>query len=540
MPYRQRDATAEMPAGAYMAWVSTGKALADAGDLVKARDAFIEAAALEGHQLEPQLWLCRLAYKAADWKELHQRAGTYLVESPNDREVLLLFARSCNGLADWPGAARAWCEVCEDRPEWAEARFQHGRARLRLGEHSAASQIACDLASMPGGGAYVVRLRLDLDEFAGAKTALEALFRSDPEIAARELDLLSRQRDQRGLAVGMRARLDAEGEAAVDAEELLTVSEALFRRAISYERAGDLLQAHFEYEALLVLAPDDDMARRSSARIARALRDIAQDHLMAESLPQAAEAYGRAVRAAPADASLWRNYGRVLMRLRNWPQAVAVWREFVRLRPDDLEGGVQLARALDRSGFYPEAVHAWRTVRDREPDQVEAAEALSTVNQRMIVAGRLAITEERFLDAHDLFKAVLREDPQNEEPGRRLQQVGRNLLKAMRAAYKVSDPRRVLALGVAATEALPGDAEVPLLIGRAAGTLRRHEVALAAWSRLAELDPSQAILANVQIARCRLHLGEYPDALAATRRVLVAEPRNVEARQLLERLRSLV
>ena len=121
---------------------------------------------------------------------------------------------------------------------------------------------------MAGAGSYVVRLRVALNEFAGAKTALAALVRSDPAIGARELAMLSRQNDQRGLAVCLRARLDTEGEGAVDADELLTVVEGLFRRAIGYERTGDLLQAHFEYEALRVLAPDDDMASRSSARVA--------------------------------------------------------------------------------------------------------------------------------------------------------------------------------------------------------------------------------------------------------------------------------
>jgi tetratricopeptide (TPR) repeat protein len=540
MPYGQQIAAADVPASSYKDWVSTGKALVEADDQSSARDAFLEALAIDGHQLEARQWLCRLAYKSGDWKDLHDLAGAYLIDSPNDREVLLLYARSCNGLADWSGAAEAWSDVCEDRPEWSEARFQHGRARLRLGDHSTASQIASDLESMPGAGSYVVRLRVELNEFSGARSALEALFRSDPEVAARDLELMGRQRDQRGLAVFMRARLDTQGEAAVDAEQILTVSEALFRRAIGFERAGDLLQAHFDYDALLVLAPDDDMARRSSVRIARALREIAQDHVKAQALPEAAQAFAVALRAAPADAGLFRNYGRILMRLRDWTRAVGVWREFARLQPDDVEGHVQVARALDRSGCYPEAVLAWRVVRDRDPGHDEAMEALSTVNQRMIVAGRLAITEERFLEAYDLFKTVLNEDPQNQEPGRRLQQVGRNLLKAMRAAYKASDPRRVLAFGVAATDLLPSDAEVQLLIGRAAGTLRRHEVGAAAWSRLAQIDPTQAPLAHLQIARCRLHLGDYHDALAATRKILVAEPKNVEARKLLERLRSLV
>ena len=270
----------------------------------------------------------------------------------------------------------------------------------------------------------------------------------------------------------------------------------------------------------------------------RALREIAQDHVLSEALPEAALAFARAVRAAPADANLWRNYGRVLMRLRDWTKAVAVWREFVRLQPDDLEGDVQLARALDRSGCYPEAVLAWRSVRTREPDHEEATVALSTVSQRMIAAGRC---DKRGSLSRSLWFVQGRSAGRSPErrASKTAAQVGRNLLKSMRAAYKASEPRRVLAFGGAATDLLPDDAEVQLLVGRAASTLRRHEVALAAWSRLVELDPTQDKLANLQIARCRLYLGHYHDAMAATRKVLLAEPRNVEARQLMERLRSL-
>ena len=539
MPGGQRGKTAEQTPVSYEELISIGKAFADANDAPKARDAFGAALELEPHQLEPRLWLCRLAYKAFDWKDLHERGGAYLADWPDDRELLLLYARGCNGVADWPAAMAAWRQVSENRPEWPEARFQHARAEIRLGQHSAASQIADELGSMPDGGVYAVRLRVELNEFAAAKAGLEALFRSDPALAVRELDLLDQQKNQRGLAAGLRARLDAEGDAAVDPDTLLTVSETLFRRAIAYERAGDLLEAFFDYEALLVLAPDDDLAKRSSARIVRALRDLAQAHLAQEALPEAAEAFARVVRAAPADIHLRRSYGRVLMRLREWSKAATVWRELVGAVPDDLEGAVQLARAFDRSGRYPEAIVAWRAVQARAPEHDEAQAGLSTIIRRMMTAGRLAITEERFLEAYELFRTVQREDPKDEEAPRRLEQVGRNLRKVMRAAYKARDLRGVIASGAAATDLLPDDPEVQLLIGRAAVGLRRYETALTSWLKLRELDPAQATIADLQVARCYLHLGDAEKGQAATRKILVADPKNPEARQLLEQFRSL-
>ena len=59
-------------------------------------------------------------------KDLHDRARAYLTESPNDREVLLLFARSCNGVADWPGAARRGARCARIVPNGQKRGFSTG------------------------------------------------------------------------------------------------------------------------------------------------------------------------------------------------------------------------------------------------------------------------------------------------------------------------------------------------------------------------------------------------------------------------------
>jgi tetratricopeptide (TPR) repeat protein len=206
---------------------------------------------------------------------------------------------------------------------------------------------------------------------------------------------------------------------------------------------------------------------------------------------------------------------------------------------EDFEGRVQLARALDRSGRLVEAVGAWRAVLALDAKHEEALASLQTITRRMTFAGRTAISEERFLDALELFRGVLREDSTDEEAHRRLEQVGRNVLKAMRAAFKAKEYKLVTRYAGAVGELLPEDAEAQLLIGRSAAASRRYPEAITAWTRLAELDENQGLLANLQIARCCLHLGEVKDGQAALRKARVIDPKNSEAKELSERFKEI-
>lgn len=537
-----RERSETHPTDSYAQYLEQGKEYTEANELYKARDAFQSAARVDPEQLEPQLWLSRLAYRARDWRDLHARSASYLRVRPDHREMLVLHARACNGLADWPAAATAWRGVADDRPDWPEARYQQARAAMRSGNHEEAADVARALIAMNETPAdalgYAVRIQLELGDLAGARTTFAILFQDHRDIASREHDALDAEDDLRGGAVALRARLDVDGETPELDDKVLTVSDALFRRAIAFERAADLMEAFFDYEALLFLSPTDGLAERSCARLARQLQAVAQKELAGEDLAQAAEAFARAVRAAPLDLNLRRAYGRVLMRNAQWPDAARVWRGFAAAAPEDREAAIQLARALDRSGRLPEAVGAWRSVLERFADNEEAGNNLSTIVRRMIFAGRTAIAEERFVDAYGLFKAALAEDPDNEEAVRRLAQVGRNLLKSMRADYKARDLRLVLASADAAKELMPEDPEVQLLIGRSASGMRRYQLALAAWNRLGEIEPAQATLAKLQAARCHLHLGDGLKAEAIVDEVLAAEPTNPEAQDLLERVRG--
>ena len=432
--------------------------------------------------------------------------------------------------------------MAEDRPDWPEARFQKSKADIRLGERETALSIAEDLVGLakdsPEAGAYAVRLLIELEQLQRAREAFEALFRRSPDLGAREFDLLDRQNHHRGLAIALRARQTVEGVGRGHDERLLNVSETLFRDAIGHERAGDLLGAYLDYDALHTLSPDDGLVQRSRDRIVRELRFRAEDQLARQNLNEAATAFARATQVAPSDGALMRGYGRALMRLREWDKAAAVWSAFLKLSPGDGEGALQLARALDRSGRLPEAVGAWREVLARLPDNEEAAQSLSSIILRMIYAGRAAITEERFLDAYQLFSAVVSEAPDNEEGRQRLDQVGRNLLKAMRGAYKAGNLRTVLSYGPAASDLLPNDAEVQLLIARAANGMRRPAIGLRAWPRLAELDPENSKTSRLQIARCLLHLGSIQEGQQVVRSLLAEDAENADARDLMERFRS--
>jgi tetratricopeptide (TPR) repeat protein len=536
------DAAAEGATLAFEALMAEGKAAFEANDFITARERFRAAAEAGAERLEPHRELCRLAYRQRDWMDLYSRSTAFLARRPNDREILLLNARASSGLGDWTSAAESWNKVAEDRAGWPEARYQVARARIRLGYVDAATEIAerldAEMADNPEAGAFAVRLFVELDALSQLRGAFERLYRAAPQLAAKEFDLLDRQNEPRGLAIVLRVRYEVEGPRPGHDERQLNTSETLFREAIIRERAGDLLEAFLNYEALLALSPEDGLAARSRDRIARELRFRAEDALVRQNLPEAAAAFPGALRAAPQDAALKRAYGRVLMRERDWTRAVAVWRGLADLVPQDAEAALQLARALDRSGRFSEAIVAWKDAQAHNPGNAEIEQSLSTIIRRMIFAGRAAIAEERFLDAYDLFKAVVREAPDEEEGRRRLDQVGRNLLKAMRAAYKAGDLRSVVRHAEAAADLLPDDPEVRLLTGRAASGMRRYGLAIEAWSRLAELDPESQRLCNLQIARCHLHLGAIQEGQQALRAVMAEDPENAEARELMERFRT--
>jgi tetratricopeptide (TPR) repeat protein len=523
-----------------------GRTLAEQNDLIAAKAAFQQAATLDADNAEPLLWLSRLAYRSYDWRELFARSRAFLKLRPDDREVLLLHGRACNGVGNWQAAVEAWRSVAEDRPDWPEAKYQLGRALVRIWPAGAArnepvEEIAKALAGSlhADGQRYALRLLIEVDAIAEALEVAQSLLRENAAAALSEFEQFERTDDWRGLAVALRARLNVDGRDPKIDERQAAVAESLFRRAIASERAGALLEAFFDYDALLMLAPDDVLAQRSCARIVRDLKARAQDALARQAWPEAADGLCLAVRVSADDLPVRRNYGRVLMRLRKWDEAVKIWRDFALEANEDAEGRVQLARALDRSGRLVEAVGAWRAVLALDAKHAEALASLDTIARRMTFAGRTAIAEERFLDAHELFRCVLREDPASEEAPPRLEQVGRNVLKAMRAAYKAKEYKSLVRYSGAVNDLLPADAEAQLLIGRSAAALRRYPEAIAAWSRLAELEESRSLLANLQIARCYLHLGAAKDGQAALRKVRAIDPKNGEAKELSERFKEI-
>jgi len=369
---------------------------------------------------------------------------------------------------------------------------------------------------------------------------LAELTQSDRATAEREAANFEREGDIRALVIAVKAIHDMGPGKAAEDERLQDLSEQLLRRAISRERGEMLADAYLDCAVLLDIYPDDTLAQKSLARVLRSLQVKSERLLKEELFEEAADAYRELARCTPHDPNVLINYGRVLMRLKRPAAAWPIWERLVEHFPDRREGYIQLARSLDRSSQFGRATKAWRKVLALDPENVEAQQALSAITRRAITAGRTAITEGRFVEAWRIFNDLQAEEPGNDEPPRRLDQIERNILKEMRAAYKQRRLQQIFAYGQEIPNLLHDNAEAQLLLARAAMELHRFDVAAQGWRNLATLDPLNSSKPHLQIARCYLRAGLPMEAGAAIKELRAREPNNPEAQKLKDDLREMM
>jgi len=489
--------------------------------------------------------LCRAAYEERDWKALETWSARLLARRPASAEAQIFRGRAASRLRDWTGAAEAWASVVRHRPGWAEGHFQLVRALFRSGRKDQAREAITALAALAPRqqthADFLLQASVEVGDCRAALIYGEELVGLDPATAERRLGAFATARNHRGVALLADALLRSalSSERAEGLRNAITEAlAALAARAAAEERAGDLEKAHHDHTAALLVDPGNGPAQRSVMRIERTVRAAAQEAQKAGDLQSARDRFRLLAEFNPEDLDAQVGLGRVLMCLGDWSAAVPVWRRVAAERPQRVEGHLQLARALSRSGEESEALPVWRHILALEPDHKEAAEMTARGPARLLAHGRAALAADDPCRAAEILLKARTIDPTNADIARRLEQTGRKLLQAMRAAFKASDMAAVLDCGALANRLRPDDPAIQLLIGRAAMALRACETAIPAWERLADLDPSSRPLCELQLARCYVRLRRKAEAQAALRQVLLRDPVHAEARALLARLQT--
>jgi cytochrome c-type biogenesis protein CcmH/NrfG len=102
----------------------------------------------------------------------------------------------------------------------------------------------------------------------------------------------------------------------------------------------------------------------------------------------------------------------------------------------------------------------------------------------------------------------------------------------MRAAYKERRYEWVVRCGIAANGITRDSEDVQRLLAQAAMRTRDYAIAADAWTQLMQLAPAARPSAALQLARCRLRLGEIEEGRTVLADLLRDEPDNAEAKAL--------
>jgi len=501
--------------------------------LTACREHVERARAIEPDSMEVKRWQARLAWREGDWKTLGEATQSYLDIRPSDREMAQLAARALSNSKQWPGAAKAWQRVAELRPDWPEAWMQLARAQLRADMPHAAARSALRLRGIAGGDALLASARLAVErgQMTEAAGHLARLAAEAPERALEELHACEKKGDFRAVALAALALGDSSGDD-VYGKMSRTIARDLLPRAMASERRGRAVDAHLDYAVLAQIEPDDVLARTGLKRTLQFLQDAAREQVGKGDRKRAFKTYLQILYCQPDDHRALAALGQLAMGEQEWRKAAELWSSFLEVSPGDPKALVQLARALDRAQDLQAALGAWRCVLSGEADNIEAQLALAKLPARIVKAGRQAVDERRFAEAADLLLAVPRDCPEHEDAIRRLEQVSRHLRKEMRAAYKERRYEWVVRCGVAANSVTRDSEDVQRLLAQAAMRTRDYTIAADAWTQLMQLDPAARASAALQLARCRLRLGQIEEGRALLADLLRDEPDNAEATAL--------
>lgn len=504
-----------------------------ADDLTACREHVERARALDPHSMEVKRWQARLAWREGDWKTLGEAAQSYLDIRPSDREMAQLSARALSNSKQWPAAAKAWQRVAELRPDWPEAWLQLARAQLRTDMPHAAARSALRLRDIAGSDALLAcaRLAVERGQMAEAAAHFARLAAEAPERALEELRAGEKKGDFRVVALAALALGDASGDD-VYGKMSKTIARDLLPRAVASERRGRAVDAHLDYAVLAQIEPDDALARAGLKRTLQFLQDAAREQIAKGDRKRAFKTYLQILYCEPGDSRALAALGQLAMGDQDWLKAAELWASFLEVSPGDPKALVQRARALDRAQELRDALAAWHCVLSVEADNIEAQLALAKLPSRIVKAGRQAVEERRFVEAADILLAVPRDCPEHDDATRRLEQVSRHLRKEMRTAYKERRFEWVVHCGIAANTVTRDNEDMQRLLAQAAMRTRDYAIAADAWTRLMQLTPAARSSAALQLARCRLRLGELEEGRAVLAELLREEPDNAEARAL--------
>lgn len=512
------------------------------GDVDGAYGLFAQAREADPTSIGALEGLTRIAYDRHAWDDLRVFCLEALELNPDNDQMLLYMARAATAQRNWPEAAPLWDKVGHARPGWTEPMFQSGRAWFRAGDRQAANAATEAFAAFGAADAVSLRLLGRVAAEVGlvpiALDAYRGMAEADPAMAAGEFAEQTRANEPRAALTCAAAMLAIEPNC-INAEQLETLTTRLRQRAEQAEAAGALVAACSDYQTLAALssamASDDDFGARAVRRIQRVLLTPARESLKQDDIPAARQQYAAVLDLFPNDVEALQAYGRILMRLRDYNAALPVWARLSGLRSDLLECNVQIARVLERTGRYASASEMWRKVLAAEPSHAEATTSISNNERLMLGEVRAAVTEGRWFDAWNLLRDMREFIAAREEFVQRSEQVGRAVLRSMRAAFKDAAFNEILQLGEMACDLIPDEPEVWLLIGRAGMELRQYEVALPAWEKLQMLDPNSGANPLLQIARCHDRMGRRAEARAAAAAVLERDPEHAEALQIKSR-----
>ncbi len=312
--------------------------------------------------------------------------------------------------------------------------------------------------------------------------------------------------------------------------------DPLIARAFAHHQAGERPQAEALYREVLASAPDD----------LNGLQLLGLLVLDSGRAAEAAELIGRAVAVvernggvAPRHAALFNNLGNALRAAGRGGEAVAAYRRGValdpglaelhanlavellaegeplaataaceaslRLCPDNPEYLCTLGNCRAVAGRGDEAVAAYLAALKRRPGWFDA---LSNLGQVLVALGRLD-------DAERAFAAAVAVNPA----------AGSDAARSLTAAGGLAAAARLLAPLAAAA---PGDVGCQRRLAEACFTANLPEPALAAFTRVAELDPSDA---EARYAIGRLHhvRGAVAEAEAGYVAALALQPGHVMA-----------
>jgi cytochrome c-type biogenesis protein CcmH/NrfG len=522
----------EQPAGTAEFFLRARQAYG-ADDWAGCRAALEEVRALDPESMELKRWQARLAHREGNWQALADTAAEYLVFHPRDREVAQLCARALSNLKQWSAAALAWQRAAELRPDWPEAWIQLARAQLRADLPHAAAASARRLNGIAGPDAVLASARLALErgqmaEAAGhfARLAAKSAGRVVDELRAYEskADFRAAALAAMGLAKGR----DEESYKAM----VKTIANDLLPRALAAERRRRMLDAYLDYAVLAQIEPEDVIAKTGQRRTLQALHDEARDRMAADR-KRAQKIYLQILYLQPGDSRALTALAQIAMAEQDGIRAAGLWAALLETSPADPRALVQHARALDRAQEFPRAIAAWRALLSVEPENVEAQLALAKLPSRIIKAGREAVEAGRHVEAVAIFSAVPEDSPEHADALRRLEQTARHLRRDMRAYYKARRYEHVVRSGTAAAIAMPQDADIQRLLGQAAMRTRDYALASAAWEKLVTLAPETRPTATLQLARCRLRLGQVEESRALLGGLLRDDPENAEAQALL-------